>query len=484
MASPAISPTADEEGEPLALAFARHLASVTLERTTTAGVRTAMAGIIDTVAVTLAGAPEPAVRIVRETLGDAASDGPSLIFGDGRRTDVLNAALINGVAAHAIDYDDMASAMGGHPSVPIVPVVFALSEFLDFSGVELLDAYIVGFEAECRLGRAVHPHHYGAGWHPTSTLGVFGAGAAAARLLSLDVTQTATVIALCASIASGVKANFGTMTKPLHVGRAAHDGLMAALLVKRGFTAKLNALEQKEGFFAAFDGLTHVHPHRMMANLGGPLEIEARDIGLKQFPCCGSTHPAILAMLQLVEREQVSAADVTAIQIRAHKARLPHTHNPEPTTALGAKFSIQYAAVRALLSGAPRLDDFEGDAFLDPEVRRLLKTVTVEALPEGAGDVSDQFAAEVGVRTRDGRDCVSRVVGALGRGPENPMSAAEMWTKFEDCAASVMPSRTARSAFDALSGLPEAPRIRAVTDILAQARLPADAPSRAEEIAA
>lgn len=470
-------------GEPLTVALARHLAAVTLARTTSAGLSTAMAGIIDTVAVTLAGAPEPAVRILRDTL-DIGGEGASLIFGESIRTSILNAALINGVAAHAIDYDDMASAMGGHPSVPLTPVVFALGESLDCSGAELLDAYIVGFEAECRLGRAVHPHHYGAGWHPTSTLGVFGAGVSAARLLGLNVGQTATVISLCASMAAGLKANFGTMTKPLHVGRCAHDGLMAALLVKRGFTAKLNALEQKEGFFAAFDGLSNVHVERMMANLDGLLEIEARDIGLKQFPCCGSTHPAILAMLQMVECEKVTPTDVTSITIRAHKARLPHTNNPEPTSALGAKFSIQYAAVRALLTGAPRLNDFEGEAFREPEVRRLLELVKVEELPDGAASVSDHFAAEVLVRTRNGQDLASRVVGALGRGPENPMSRAEMWSKFEDCASSVMSATAARSAFEALNGLPDAPRIRAITDLLAKARLPADALSRAEKGAA
>ena len=481
----ASAPEAGGTGQPhpLALAFARHLAGVTLARTTQAGVRTAVAGIVDTVAVTLAGAPEPAVRIVRDTL-DEGSGGSCLIFGDSARTTPLNAALINGVAAHAIDYDDMASAMGGHPSVPLTPVVFALSESLDRSGAELLDAYIVGFEAECRLGRAVHPHHYGAGWHPTSTLGVFGAGAAAARLLGLDVEQTATVLALCASMASGVKANFGTMTKPLHVGRCAHDGLIAALLVKRGFTAKLNALEQKEGFFAAFDGLGNVHVERMMADLDGPLEIEGRDIGLKQFPCCGSTHPAILAMLQLVERAKIAPFDVAAINIRAHKARLPHTNNPEPTSALGAKFSIQYAAVRALLTGPPRLDDFEGQAFCEPEVRRLLQTVKVEAMPEGSGDVRAQFAAEVVVQTRDGRELASRVTGALGRGPENPMSDAEMWAKFEDCASIVMSADAARGAFDALSRLPDVARIRSITELLAKARLPSDIVSRADEMAA
>ena len=482
MAGPQAHTVEMSEGEALALAFARHLSSVTLARTSAEGVRTALAGIIDTVAVTLAGASEPAVRILRRTLGSPAPSGRALIFGDSVRTDVLNAALINGTAAHAIDYDDMASAMGGHPSVPIVPVLFALGDDLAVSGAQLLDAYIVGFEAECRLGRAVHPHHYGAGWHPTATLGVFGAAASAARLLNLDIEQTATALALCTSMASGVKANFGTMTKPLHVGRAAHDGLMAALLVKNGFTAQLKALEQKEGFFAAFDGLANVHPDRMMARLDGPMEIESRDIGLKQFPCCGSTHPAILAMLKLVKAERFTAADVAAIEIRAHHMRLPHTDNPLPMSALGAKFSIQYAAVRALLTGTPRLDDFEGTAFMEPEVRRLLSLVSVQALPEGSGDIKDQFAAEVSVRTRDGRNLDSRVDGALGRGPGDRMSQGEMWAKFADCAAQVLPMAAAEAAFEVLGGLPQAEHLKTVTDILACAALPdpSTSPSRAE----
>ena len=482
MTEPKSQSPASCEVDALSLAFARHLSSVTLARTSPTGVATAMAGIVDTIGVTLAGASEPAVRILRRTLGGSATQGPSLILGDAFRTDSLTAALINGTAAHAIDYDDMASAMGGHPSVPVVPVVFALGEMLNASGAQVLDAYIVGFEAECRLGRAVHPHHYGAGWHPTATLGVFGAAASAARLLNLDVEETAIALALCTSMASGVKANFGTMTKPLHVGRAAHDGLMAALLVKNGFTAQLNALEQKEGFFAAFDGLANVSPDKMMARLDGPLEIESLDIGLKQFPCCGSTHPAILAMLNLVKAERFTPRDVAAIEIRAHRMRLPHTNNPCPTSALGAKFSIQYAAVRALLTGTPRLGDFEGTAFMEPEVRRLLSLVSVEALPEGAGDITDQFAAEVTVRTTDHRMLTGRVVGALGRGPSDPMSHDEMWAKFADCAAQVLPKATAEAAFGALIGLPQAAHLKIVTDILAFAVLPdpSVSPSRAE----
>ena len=474
------------QDKPLTLALAEHLSRVNVERTTAAGLQMAVSAIIDTVAVTLAGAPEASVSILRRTLGGPAASGPSLIFGDHRRTDVLNAALVNGTAAHAIDYDDMAAAMGGHPSVPVVPVVFALGEQLQVSGRQALDAYIVGFEAECRIGRAVHPHHYSAGWHPTSTLGVFGAAAAAARLLELDVEKTAMALALCASMASGVKANFGTMTKPLHVGRCAHDGLMAAMLVREGFTAKLNALEQKEGFFAAFDGLANVHPDRMLANLDGALEIEQPEIGLKQFPCCGSTHPSILAMMQL-RRDGLTSAQVEAIDIRTHKKRLPHTDNPRPQTPLGAKFSIQYVTARALVDGAPRLHHFEGEAFLEPEIQRLLARTTASALPDGEDTRADQFTAEVSVVTRDGRRLSARLPAGLGRGPADPMSREELWTKFHDCGSQVLTDAASAKAFDALAGIETAARLSDITDLLAHAQLPggaaADVPARAPAFA-
>ncbi len=452
--------------QPLASALAASLAGVGIERATQAGVRMAMLAITDTVGVTLAGSAEPAVAILRHALVDHASAGPALILGDRRRIGVLDAALLNGTASHAIDYDDMAEAMGGHPSVPIVPVVIALGQSLDVSGRALIDAYIVGFEAECRLGRVVHPHHYDKGWHPTSTLGVFGAAAAAARLLGLDQARTATALALCASLASGVKANFGTMTKPLHVGHCARNGLMAALLARDGFTANPDALDHKQGFFAAYDGLENVHPEQMIRGETEPLEIERAEIGLKQFPCCGSTHPAILAMLELAGRERLTSADVDAIDIRVHRQRLPHTDNPAPTTALGAKFSIQYAAVRALLDGPPRLHHFEGTAYLEPEVRRLLARTTARPLPEASRDLSDGFAAEVSVTTHDGRRLTGTVAGALGRGPTNPMSDGEMWAKFRDCAGLVLPEASVSSAYDALARLDRLDRLAPLTRAL------------------
>ena len=224
----------------------------------------------------------------------------------------------------------------------------------------------------------------------------------------------------------------------------------------------------------------------MLANLDGALEIEQPEIGLKQFPCCGSTHPSILAMMQL-RRDGLTSAQVEAIDIRTHKKRLPHTDNPRPQTPLGAKFSIQYVTARALVDGAPRLHHFEGEAFLEPEIQRLLARTNASALPDGEDTRADQFTAEVSVVTRDGRRLSARLPAGLGRGPADPMSREELWTKFHDCGSQVLTDAASAKAFAALAGIETAARLSDITDLLAQAQLPggaaADVPARARAFA-
>src|SRR5262245_27366418 len=192
-------------------------------------------GILDTVGVTVAGSVEPAARILGRVVPPTA--GASLVFGSADRTTALDAALINGTAAHALDFDDCNNTLGGHPSAPILPALFALADERTVDGRAFMTAYVAGFETECKLGLGVNFHHYTKGWHPTATLGVHGVAAAACHLLRLDTRRTATALAIASSLACGIKANFGTMTKPLHVGHCARNGLFAALLAERDFTA-------------------------------------------------------------------------------------------------------------------------------------------------------------------------------------------------------------------------------------------------------
>lgn len=440
----------------VAASLAEHLANINIGNISANAKRIAISGIIDTIGVTLLGSTEPVLSVLQKSLIGDATSGNALIFGGNRRSSVLEAAFINGTASHAADYDDMAHAMGGHPSVTLVPVIFALGESLGSTGAELLEAYVVGFEAECRIGHVVNPDHYERGWHPTSTIGVFGAATAAARMLKLDVQGTTTALAIAASLASGLKGNFGTMVKPLHVGQCVRNGLMAAQLAAGGFTANPGVFEHKQGYFATYDGLSNVNIDRLLPQPGECLEVEKESVGVKQFPCCGSTHPAIRAMLALRQRG-LTHADVATIEIMTNRRRLPHTNNSNPTSALAAKFSIQYATARALIDGAPRLKHFEGEAFLEPAVRSLLEKISVSAYPpteaEAAHEENNEMAADITVVTKDGRTLTTHAPHQLGRGGKDPMSDAEILEKYSDCAGRLLSNAQITASFEALQQL-------------------------------
>ena len=422
--------------------------------------------ITDTVGVTLAGMPEESTQILLRTPGIAEAPGPALIFGTDRRTSALDAAFVNGNASHALDYDDFSSVFGGHQSVPLVPALLAVAEERKLSGERLLLAYIVGVETELRLARAVHFHHYDKGWHPTATLGVFGAAAAVSHLIGLDPARTATALSIAASLASGLKANFGTMTKHLHVGQCGRDGLLAVLLAERGFTANPAALEHHQGFLDVFNGPGTYDAAKIFENWAAPLEIEGSHIGLKQFPCCGSTHPAITMALHLAREERIGADDIARLEVLPHGRRLRHTDNPHPQTTVEAKFSVQYAVGRALLDGAVRLKDFEGEAHHEPAIRRLLAVTEARPHPDMPDDAAEQWGAEVIVTTRDGRRLSRRVDDLVGRGGDNPMSSDELWEKFEDCARRSLPREQIAPLFESLETLESVPEIGQLTRLL------------------
>lgn len=469
---------ADTEA-PVALRLAELVCAFSRRNLTPRALKVARTGIIDTVGVTLAGVPEDCTQILLRTPGVAAAPGEATLFGTPRKTSALDAALVNGTASHALDYDDFSSDLGGHQSVPLVMPLLALAEERGLSGLKVILAYVVGMEVMIRLARAVNFVHYDKGWHPTATLGVFGAAAGCSHLIGLDAPRTATALSLAASMASGLKANFGTMTKPFHVGHCARNGLLAALMAEAGFEARHGVMEHRQGFLDVYNGPGLHDASRIFADWADPLEIEAPGIALKQFPCCGSTHPAIAMMLKLVAEERITPADAARIEILPHARRLPHTDNPKPVTPLQAKFSVQYAVVRALLSGPPRLAHFEGEAPLEPEVQRLLSLTTARPHPDMPLDAAEQWGAEVIVTTHDGRRLSRRVNQLVGRGGDNPMTSKELWDKFSDCAERAIPRADVAPLFDRLECLEEVATIREMTRLLARAE-PTAAPRFAD----
>lgn len=441
--------------------FANRISSMTYADFSPQVLHNAKVAILDTVGVTLAGSREegPALLLRVPGLQEA---GPSLVFGHGVRTSALNAALVNGTSAHAMDFDDVNIALGGHPSAPMVPALMALAEMTGATGRDLLTAFIAGFETETRLARGVNFHHYEKGWHPTATLGVFGVAAASARLLNLPPERIATALAIAASLASGIKSNFGSMTKPLHVGHCARSGLFAALLAQVSFTAKSDALEHKQGFLNVFNGAGNFDIARMFADWASPFDIERPGTGIKLYPCCGSTHASIDAAIALADPSPVDPADVERIDVRIHARRVPHINRPDPQSDLDAKFSVQYCIARALLERKVVVDHFENGAFDDPAVRQLMQKTHVEPYTNPPPDVGDHYAIELTVTLRSGKKLAMRRERPCGRAPDDPTPPDSLKAKFESCAARALDDVRTSRLYAALNDLENVASVRDV----------------------
>ena len=422
--------------------------------------------VLDTLGVALAGAVEEAPRLLEEVVGSGANSGPSLIVGTNRRASCLDAALINGTAAHVLDFDNTAANMGGHVSATMVPALIAAAEAFGATGRDVLLAHAAGFET-ARIGHAVNPYHTEKGWHPTSTLGVFAVAAACARLLKLSVAETETALALSTSLAAGTKANFGTMTKPLHAGQCARGGLMAVLLARKGFTANPAAFEHKQGFFNVFNGPGNYDAARIFEGWGDPLDIVKPGASYKLYPCCYSTHSAIEAALNLVsEHGPFDPGSVVRVDSWTSAQALAHTDRPDPISELDAKFSVQYCVARALLDGKVVLEHFEGDAYRDPVVRALLARVHAAPYTGKPFAPGDPFDAEVKVTLTDGRTFSAHVDRPLGRTADNPIPPGHIKAKFENCALRVLAPQAVAAVCHVIDSFEEVGSVRDFTTLL------------------
>lgn len=300
--------------------------------------------LLDWLGVTIAGAQEPLTEmLVADALSEGGS-GAAHLIGRPERVLASQAALINGSASHALDYDDVHLGLNGHPSAPVLPALLALAEQHQVSGRDLLTAFIAGYEVECLIAAMIGPSHYEAGWHNTATIGTFGAAAAGARLLGLSATQTAMALGIAATQAAGLKSMFGTMCKPLHAGKAALNGLLAARLASRGFTSRSDALECEQGF-AATQSRTFT-PLPIRPDPHAPYAVEANLF--KYHAACYLTHSPIEAVSMLRQTHRLTPADVARITLWVPPGHLKVCHIPAPATGLEIKFSLRHTAALAL----------------------------------------------------------------------------------------------------------------------------------------
>lgn len=419
----------------------------------------------DTVGVMLAGSHEPAAEVARAVAdAEGAGGGPCRVVGTAMRSGPQLAAFVNGVAAHALDYDDMCFVSLAHPSCVLVPTLLAVGELVSAPASLLLDAYVAGFEIECRLGLVMNPRHYHQrGWHCTSSIGTLGAAAAAARVLGLDAARTRHALGIAASSACGLKENLGTMVKPLHAGLAARNGVTAAQLAQRGFAASAHAIDGPQGYLTAMD--SEGRPlEDAVADLGVRWEILDSGITVKLYPSCAATHPPLDALLALTQRARVSAADVDRIDVEVDSMTPRLLIHPSPTTGLEAKFSMPYCAAAALVYGPPDLTMFDVDHIRNPAVQALIPRVTLRANPalDSAAPLSQ---ARVTMRLRDGRELVQTSDGA--RGYPGRLTDDELATKFTGCATATLTAAGAAAAWAALRDIERIANVRDFTALVA-----------------
>ena len=422
--------------------------------------------LIDTVGVSLGGGEEPAPRMLASRTLRQAAEGPStLMTGDGHIVPA-SAALVNGTAAHALDFDDVSGAYDGHPSCPVLPAAVAAAEARGASGEDLLVAYALGIETASAVGAALGRENYSRGFHTTSVVGVIGAAVSAGLIYELDEAALRRALGIAASCASGLKKNFGTMTKPLHAGLAARAGVEAAELAADGFTADEDVFSGKIGMLAVFGASERLADLLPEDGTGREWLVVSPGISLKKYPCCYMLARALDGVLALKE-EGLNPEQVRGVEVVVQPGGVSAVIHDRPKTGLEGKFSVPYTVAAALVDGEIKLATFTDDAVMRPEVRSLMDRIEYREAPDPDGEEGKGFSvvergyARVRIFTRSGEE--REVFVRTPRGaPGEPFTREEVDAKFLDAAGSAMGRDGASALLDRLWRLSE---IRDVTEV-------------------
>ncbi|MBO0740134.1 MAG: MmgE/PrpD family protein [Hyphomicrobiaceae bacterium] len=444
--------------EPLTRSLGTFVSNLRLSLIPSDALAVVRTGFADSVATLIAGSIEDPPKILHATL--APPPGEATLYLVGPRVPAPEAAWINGTAAHALDYDDV--ALRGHPSTVLVPAILAEGEVLGSTGAELATAYVAGYEVWADLQRRDPAQHHEKGWHPTGIFGAVAAAAACASLRKLDASKATQAIALGASQSAGLVANFGTMTKPFHAGRAAHAGVISARLAAAGFTSSPDALEHPLGFLAATSPKGAVD-RTSATQAGREWSILTLGLSVKKYPLCYCTHRAIDGALDLLREEKIAAPSVKSITVSTSRRNATILRNSRPQTGLEAKFSMQFAMASSIVANRVGLRELTDEFVQRSDIQALMPKVVVAADdrvdPKRTGNAPyDQVVIE----TADGRRLESaRVIDERGS-PQLPLSREELWTKFKECFAVGNPKLDAEAIFEALMTVERGQGVRAL----------------------
>jgi len=438
--------------------LARFVVETPLAAIPTAVLEGARDAYIDTLGVAIAGTLEPIADIAVRWVDDLGARAQSTFWGQPLATSAAEAAFVNGLCAHALDFDDSLPSLRGHPSPTMVPAALAVAEAVGASGAETLAAHALGLEVAGKLGRAMGHGHYLRGWHSTATIGAFACTAAAARLWKLDVDQLRAAWGLTASQMSGLVRNFGTMTKPFHAGHAARTGVLSAWMAKHGFTADPAIFDGSNNVLDTYAGDDGVPLAQIVEKLGQPWEMLDPGIYVKRWACCYCNHRPIGGLLELITQHGITAGEVTAIEIGFPPGSDTALVSTDPQTGLEGKFSIEYVAAATVLDGKLTLETFTDAMVQRPAVRALMaktKRYRIEDKGTFSGVVGYN---DVAIETTRGRFAlrVDKVPGS----PAAPMTPQDRVEKFMDCAGRVLGGPGAQRLLDLLQRMGDLPDAR------------------------
>jgi 2-methylcitrate dehydratase PrpD len=419
---------AESEGAGVTRQLSRFVVDSTWSDVPEAARKEASRSIVNWVGCALGGARHETTECALEALSELSGPRTATVLGRKDRLDVLHASLLNGITSHVLDFDDTHLDTIIHPAGPVAPVLFALAERKALSGEDFLHAFILGVEVECRIGLTVYPSHYDRGYHITGSAGVFGAAAAAGKVLGLDEKKMTWALGIAATQSSGLREMFGTMCKAFHPGRAAQNGLTAALLASKGFTSSEQSLEATRGFAHVLSGERDFS--KLTRGLGETWEVTRNTY--KPFPCGIVIHPTIDACIQLRNEHRLAEGDIQRVELRVHPLVLELTGKKTPSTGLEGKFSVYHSAAVALLRGTVGQTEYSDAAVRDPEVVALRDRVTATVDPSVREDQVHARIVLSSGRTVEKR--IERVVGSL----ENPLSDRDLETKFRGQAEGVL----------------------------------------------
>src|SRR5467141_1437426 len=396
--------------------------------------------ILDGLGLALAGSKAQTGALCRQYLENlGVCDGKSTIIGSARKTSPRFAAFVNAVSIHADDFDDTQLAVAKdrvygllvHPTVPVLPATLALAERGGVSGKELMLAYHLGVEVECKIAEAISPRHYEDGFHSTGTCGPFGSGAACAKLLQFDVSKIRNTFGLAASQSGGLRENFGTMTKPFQAGHAAESGLLSAELISLGWTAAEQILEAERGFFHAFGG--SFNPEAIMDRLGKPWTFTSPGISLKPYPSGSLSHPAMTELARLINAHKLKPTQVQKLDVGANHQMTTTLLHHRPKTGLEAKFSMEFCMAILLLRGKAGLGEFSDKVVQGTDVQEMIGRVNFFVDPEAESTGYDKMTSLLRIHLKDAKVITGRADCAKGS-PANPMTFEEAAAKFRGCA--------------------------------------------------